>query len=710
MRDLFASVLNMSLTASYVIIFVILARLLLKKAPKVISYALWGVVAFRLIIPFSFESIFSLMPRNTNPVPISHNIIYPQSPQINNEIEVVDSFVSQSLPAPTIAVSVNPLQIFMEIGAYIWAFGIFALIIYSFVSVLIINRRLKSAQFVEKDIFEAKNLKTPFVLGLFHPKIYIPSGLSEEEKSYIILHEQTHIRRFDNLVKMIAFLILCVHWFNPLVWAAFLLMSSDMEMSCDERVLKKLGSGIKHAYSTSLLSLAAGMHLINGSPLAFGEGNVKGRIKNILNYKKPATWVIVVSIILVAALIIGFTSNRPSVVSSDWKIYDFPNQFYDGVAFNTEAGIYPPSFDVISAVLTNHETEDELTYGKAFTLVKQVQDEWRVIPLKASFNDIALYLPAGASVKYSLTPDMLPVKLDAGNYRIVADVWYADEAKPAVRTVWADFTIAAPDSTGWQEVRIGMSHDDVHKIMGEPIGMLSGLFGEIYKLDDGSNMIIYYDAESKVNHIKMAALPDDTSSPPESTDMELLANADLDRDGHQESIYLDKTKIESTHDITLRILESDGCEIWSESANIAHAGWDSLFLFEQDGEYYLLRYNPTMYQGFGSYVYTLFTLEGGREKVYQTNTLEFDINGINELDIPKMISFADEVNALLGKSILLMSTKDGTYFFGPSAEPFYESYSWLDLTPELYEADDDLETRLKKYSDYMVLNRKISGV
>src|SRR5690606_23560949 len=165
--------------------------------------------------------------------------------------------------------------------------------------------------------------------------IYIPSGLSEEEKSYIILHEQTHIRRFDHLVKMVAFLILCVHWFNPLIWAAFLLMSADMEMSCDERVLKEMGGKIKQAYSTSLLSLATGRHLINGSPLAFGEGNIKGRIKNILNFKKPAAWVMVVSIILIAALVIGFTSNRPSAdSSSDWEVYDFPSYLYDRVTFN----------------------------------------------------------------------------------------------------------------------------------------------------------------------------------------------------------------------------------------------------------------------------------------------------------------------------------------------------------------------------------------
>jgi beta-lactamase regulating signal transducer with metallopeptidase domain len=304
MSELFLAVLNMSLTASYVILVLIIVRLLLKKAPKVISYALWGLAAFRLIIPFSFESMFSLMPRNTNIVPIPHEIIYQQSPQINSGIEVIDTFASQSLPAPAVEASANSLHIYVEIGAYIWVFGIIALIAYSLVSVLLLKRQLKGAQLIEKNIFEAENLKTPFVLGLINPKIYLPVGLSKEEQNYILMHEQTHIHRKDHIIKILAFLIVSIHWFNPLVWVAFILMSIDMEMSCDERVLKKMNEDIKKPYATSLLSLAAGRHILNGSPLAFGEGNVKGRIKNVLNYKKPRFWVIFFLIIIIAAFVL----------------------------------------------------------------------------------------------------------------------------------------------------------------------------------------------------------------------------------------------------------------------------------------------------------------------------------------------------------------------------------------------------------------------
>ncbi len=299
-----------------------------------ISYVLWGVVAFRLIIPFSFESMFSLIPRNANAVPIPHDIIYQQTPQINSRIEAVDPFVSQSLPAPTAGASANPFQIYVEIGAYIWVFGIIALLVYSLVSILILKRQLKSAQLIEKNIFQVHNLQTPFVLGLVRPKIYLPVGLSKEEQNYILIHEQTHIHRKDHIIKIIAFLIVSIHWFNPLVWIAFVLMSTDMELSCDERVLKVMDEDIKKPYANTLLSLATGRHILNGSPLAFGEGNVKGRIKNVLNYRKPGFWIIFFSIIIVAAVAIGLAANPKSSASFNGSSYRVKEILYDAPMYS----------------------------------------------------------------------------------------------------------------------------------------------------------------------------------------------------------------------------------------------------------------------------------------------------------------------------------------------------------------------------------------
>lgn len=313
---LFPIILNMSFTAGIVIVLVLLVRLMLKKAPKVFSYALWVVVLFRLLCPFSFSSGLSLLgilnsPTVTNGsiVYIPTDIVHTANPQVHFPFPGISQAINDALPQGEEQTVADPLEAPMAIVTSLWLCGVAAMLAYSIVSILILKNRLKSAQNSAQNIYEAANLKTPFVLGIFRPRIFIPTGLSAVEKSYIIKHEQTHIRRFDHLIKPFAFVVLSIHWFNPLVWVAFILMSTDMELSCDERVLQELGGNIKKAYSASLLSLATGKRMINGSPLAFGEGNVKGRINNVLRYKKPAFWLIAVAVVTMVALSIGLLSN-----------------------------------------------------------------------------------------------------------------------------------------------------------------------------------------------------------------------------------------------------------------------------------------------------------------------------------------------------------------------------------------------------------------
>lgn len=305
--NLFLQILNMSFTASFVIAVVLLARLLLKKAPKIFSYSLWSVVLFRLLCPISFESTLSLLPINTNP--ISTNTFYSATPQIDTGLPFLDAVINPALPAPEVVASVNPLQIAAIIGEIIWLAGIAALLIYSIVSLLRLRRKLIGAIKLRDNIYLADHIASPFVIGITRPKIYLPSTLSEQEQSYIILHEQTHIRRLDYLIKIAAFTALCIHWMNPLVWVAFILAVRDMEMSCDESVMKRLHADIRWEYSASLLSLATGRKIIAGTPLAFGEGDTKGRIKNVMNYKKPTFGVILTALAVVAALIAVFALN-----------------------------------------------------------------------------------------------------------------------------------------------------------------------------------------------------------------------------------------------------------------------------------------------------------------------------------------------------------------------------------------------------------------
>lgn len=315
---LFLTILNMSLTGAFVITAICLVRIPLKKAPKIISYCLWAVAGFRLVIPFSIESAFSLIPFSAQVIP--QNIAMQSLPRIDSGSAFVNDVVNGVLPATTPVASTNPLQMWVAIGAYVWITGVAVMLIYGIVSYCLLKRRMRTALRVKGNLFETDIVQSPFVLGIIAPKIYLPLSLAANERNYIILHERTHIRRHDHIIKFAGYFVLCAHWFNPLVWVAFLLMGADMEMSCDECVVKEIGEDTKIAYSRSLLSLAMENRIIGGSPLAFGEGGVKERVRNILNFKKPSLVIIVAAVALVVVLSVGCAVNR--INKTDFDIPD----------------------------------------------------------------------------------------------------------------------------------------------------------------------------------------------------------------------------------------------------------------------------------------------------------------------------------------------------------------------------------------------------
>lgn len=327
---LLPKILNMSLTGGIVIALVLLIRLLLRKAPKIFSYALWAVVLFRLLCPVSFSSDFSLLnlfnsPTVTEnsityiPTDIAHNV----NQQVNLPISGVSNAVNDALTQSEEQTAANPLEEPMAIATLLWLLGIAVMLIYSVISLLKLKRRLTGAVWLRDNIYLADHVATPFVIGVVRPKIYLPSPLSARERDYIILHEQTHIRRLDHIVKLVAFLALSIHWFNPLVWVAFVCCMKDMEMACDEAVMEKMGDGIRADYFASLLSLATGRKILAGAPLAFGEGDTKSRIKNVLRYKKPAFWIVaaaVVACIVLAVCLITNPRNDTIVDESEFSI------------------------------------------------------------------------------------------------------------------------------------------------------------------------------------------------------------------------------------------------------------------------------------------------------------------------------------------------------------------------------------------------------
>ena len=314
MDKVFLTVLNLSLNGSFVILTIMLARLVLKRAPKWISYALWVVAGLRLTVPLSLESVLGLIPFKAQPIPA--DIAVQSQPRIDSGIYVLNTVVSQALPPPLLNTSgqalagITPLQAWIQGSLLVWCIGVAALLAFSFIKYSLLRRSLRGAVRAEERVYETQGLESPFVLGFFVPKIYLPAGLSSSEREVVLLHERTHIRRRDPLVKLAAWLTLCMHWFNPLVWLAFRLLNADMEMSCDERVLKTLGPKRKREYSLSLLAMATRPRGAAVSPLAFSEGGAGQRVKNVLRFKKAPVILVVMAVALVGLLSLGLSINR----------------------------------------------------------------------------------------------------------------------------------------------------------------------------------------------------------------------------------------------------------------------------------------------------------------------------------------------------------------------------------------------------------------
>lgn len=315
MVGIFKQVLNMSLTASIIILFVVAARLILKKAPKIYSYALWSVVLFRLLCPVSLSFELSVLevasPQVTQTERISTVTYVPFEPELTENREVLipetPESIQQAQTQPEEDKVSNPLA--WQIAAFAWLAGIVIMVLYSIVTYLRLYRDLVGAMQLKNNIYLADHIQSPFVLGMFRPRIYLPFDTPREERRYIIAHERHHIRRCDHLIKLLAYGALCIHWFNPLVWAAFILAGKDMEMSCDEAVIKKLGEHIRADYSASLLRLATHKKIIAGTPLAFGEGDTKGRVMNMAKWKKPKVWVSILCVVLCIVIVVACAVN-----------------------------------------------------------------------------------------------------------------------------------------------------------------------------------------------------------------------------------------------------------------------------------------------------------------------------------------------------------------------------------------------------------------
>lgn len=355
MDEIFINLLNMSISAGWVILAVCLLRFLLKKAPKAIRCCLWILVGIRLVCPISPESALSLIP---SAEPIPQEILYNTNPAIESGIETVNNVVNPILSssfAPDPGDSVNPIQVFLHTASLLWITGTLAMLLYALVSCIRLARRVAVSVRLEGNLWLCDNVSSPFIFGILFPRVYLPSLLEETQLACVVAHEKAHLKRHDHWWKPLGFLLLSVYWFNPLCWAAYILLCRDIELACDERVIKSMKAEEKKKYAETLLSCGTPGPRISACPLAFGEVSVKERIRTVLNYKKPSFWIAAVSILAFGGAALAFLTSPASslkdIFGAGYRVkevlYDAPRYDFTYTPANAPEYVFTEDFDLM---------------------------------------------------------------------------------------------------------------------------------------------------------------------------------------------------------------------------------------------------------------------------------------------------------------------------------------------------------------------------
>ena len=313
MAAVFLKLLNLSISASWLVLAVLVLRLISKRSPKWVNVLLWGIVALRLVLPFSIESALSLIPSAETVSPAA--VQFAPAPTITSGVSVIDNAVNSSLSEHFAAVptaSVNPLYVWTEIAGWVWLIGLGAMLLYALVSYLRLRRRVSVSLPIQDHIYLCDAISSPFILGVVKPRIYLPSGLDEVQRQNVLSHERAHLARRDHWWKPLGFALLAVYWFNPVLWLAYTLLCRDIELACDERVIRTMDESAVKTYSTVLLACSMPRKAVITCPLAFGEVGVKERVRNALHYKKPAFWVVAASVAVCVVVAVCFLTDPPT--------------------------------------------------------------------------------------------------------------------------------------------------------------------------------------------------------------------------------------------------------------------------------------------------------------------------------------------------------------------------------------------------------------
>lgn len=416
MAEIFQKALNMSIAAGWLILAVIALRLLLRRAPKRFRLLLWAVVGLRLALPWSIESALSLIPSAQT---LPEGIMLERTPVLDTGISALNGAINPGFTAaftPELGVSANPLQVLLPIAAALWMLGAAAMLLWALVSWLRLRKRVREAVRLEENVYECE-IASPFVLGLFRPRIYLPFSLENGERELVLAHECAHITAGDHIIKPLGWLLLAAHWYNPLVWLAYALFCRDIELACDERVVRSLSLSDRADYSQALLDLSRPRGGVRACPLAFGESSVKGRVKSVLSYKKPAFWLVLLAVVVcVGAAVCFLTDPKEEAEPVD-----------DG-----DGGV------VISARLEENFPAQVLDY--AFACTEEMAEELSYLGLKsAELTDLSCYFEVEAPEGGTLLLFRLGARFELAEPESVA---------PAGGMVIEDGWLTRPDSGG----------------------------------------------------------------------------------------------------------------------------------------------------------------------------------------------------------------------------------------------------------------------
>ncbi|MBR2869309.1 MAG: M56 family metallopeptidase [Clostridia bacterium] len=472
MADFFSEILNMSINASWLILAVILYRLVFIRSefPKWCRGFLWAMVGIRLVFPFSVEFMRSLIPTSARPIP--QEIIHAHTPDnisgaeilgyignnpVSYSIGIQDgSIIFNEYCAPDVE-TVNPLLIIMTVASIIWVIGFAALMIYAVISYLKLKNGVRDAVILRDGIYQSEKVESPFILGFIKPKIYIPYGLSEETLQHVEAHENAHLKRFDHITKMLGFLILCVHWFNPLVWISYNLFCKDIELACDEKVIRNMEIEKRKEYANAILECGIRRQRIAACPLAFGETSIKQRVRNTLKYKKPAVIAVITAMLMCILVVILFMTNpeNPEDKSAS-KTYVSTDSgaSHEGVRM-TVTDLRLDGDDPTVTVELSNKLKNGILFGEVFDLLYFENGRWVscLKPDTENYFQLPLYM-LNPEAKKEMVYHIKNFNLSrSGDYRVVVNYEldiYQDMSRSVVLTAYAGFSLSeavAPNTT-----------------------------------------------------------------------------------------------------------------------------------------------------------------------------------------------------------------------------------------------------------------------